>query len=59
MPESILVNKTAILDLVRIKEEFDAVIESLELMSDQEFMKSYQEAKKQVSERTFENWNEL
>ena len=57
--ETITVNKQAVLDLVKIKEEFDAVIESMELMSDKEFMGSYEKAKKQIKKRDFVDWNAL
>ncbi len=57
--ETITVRKDAIRDLVRVKEEFDAIVESLELMSDKEFMKSYRKAKEQIKNRDFVDWNEL
>ena len=57
--EAVVVSKKAIRDLVRIKEEFDMVIESLELMSDERFMRSYQRSKEQIKKRDFVNWDEL
>ena len=57
--ETIQINKQAIVDLVRIKENFDSVIESLELMSDKEFMKSYNKSKDQIKKREFDDWNAL
>ena len=48
MAETITVNKEAIIDLIRVKEEFDSIIESLELMADKEFMESYKKAKEQI-----------
>lgn len=59
MEDNLCINKAAIADLVRIKEEFDSVIESLELMSNEEFMDSYQKARMQVKEREFSDWNAL
>ena len=59
MADTICVKKDAILDLVRVKNEFDAIIESLELMSDKEFMDSYKKAKEQIKKREFVDWNEL
>ena len=59
MANTITVNKEAILDLVRVKEEFDSIIESLELMADKEFMESYKKAKEQIKKRDFADWNEL
>ena len=57
--ETIQVNKQAIVDLVKVREDFDAIVESLELMSDEEFMKSYNKSKEQVKKREFEDWNAL
>ncbi len=59
MSGTIAVNKDAILDLVRVKEEFDSIVESLELMSDKDFMDSYKKAKEQIKQRDFADWNEL
>ncbi len=57
--ETLLVKREAIVDLVRVKEEFDFIIESLELMSDSEFMSSYAKSKWQVEKREFVDWNDL
>ncbi len=57
--ENVTIDKNALMDLVRLKEEFDSVVESLELMSDKEFMDSYGRAKEQIKKREFEDWNEL
>lgn len=59
MAQTINVSKEAILDLVRVKEEFDTIIESLELMADKEFMDSYKKSKEQIKKREFADWNEL
>lgn len=53
------VNKQAILDLVRVKDDFDTIVESLELMSDKDFMDSYRKSKEQIKKRKFVDWNEL
>ncbi len=57
--KTIQINKQAIVDLVRVKEDFDAIIESLELMSDKKFMESYNKSKQQVKKREFDDWNAL
>ena len=57
--ETVKVNKQAILDLVRVKDEFDTIVESIELMGDKEFMDSYKKAKEQIKKREFVGWNEL
>ena len=59
MAETISVNKKAILDLVRVKDEFDSIVESLELMADKGFMDSYSKAKEQIKKRDFADWNAL
>ncbi len=59
MANTTTVNKEAILDLVRVKDEFDSIVESLELMANKEFMASYAKAKEQIKNRDFANWNDL
>lgn len=58
-PETVEVNKKAIKDLVRVKEEFDAIIESIELISDKTFMASYEKAQEQIKKREFDDWDGL
>ncbi len=53
------INKKAIGDLVKLKEEFNSIVESLELMNDEDFMISYKEAKEQIKKREFANWDDL
>ena len=57
--EKISINKNALVDLVRLKEEFDSVVESIELMNDKKFMESLIISKKQIKNREFSDWNEL
>ena len=59
MTDTVSIDKKALIDLVRLKEEFDSVVESLELMSDKEFMDSYGKAKEQIKNREFDNWDDL
>ena len=59
MASMISIRKDAIMDLVRVKTEFDSIIESLELMADNEFMNSYKKSKDQIKKREFVDWNEL
>jgi len=59
MTETISIRKDVIIDLVRVKDKFDAIIESLELMADSEFMSSYKKAKEQIKKRDFVDWNGL
>ncbi len=57
--ETVKVKKAAITDLLKIKEELDIVVESLELSQDKKFMKSYKKAKHQIKKREFDDWNKL
>ncbi len=59
MDKKISLNKQALADLKRVKEEFDVIVESLELMDDVSFMESYKKAKEQVKKREFDDWNAL
>ena len=57
--EKVSINKTAINDLLKLKEEFDTIIESLELIGNEDFMNSYKKAKEQIKNREFVDWDEL
>ncbi len=59
MGKTITISKEAFDDLVRLRNEFDTVVESLELMKDKEFMDSYRKAKEQIKKREFVDWNGL
>ena len=59
MEGTVSVNRQAIHDLIRVKDEFDSIIDSLDLMSDKEFMNSYKKSKEQIKNRDFDDWNEL
>ena len=59
MSETICIRKNAILDLLKVKAQFDTIVESLELMADKKFMKSYEKSKEQIKKRDFADWNEL
>ena len=59
MAGTISVRKDAIMDLIRVKNEFDSIVESLELMSDSEFMGSYKKSKEQIKKRDFAECNKL
>jgi len=59
MNGSVLIDKKALADLFRVKEEFDSIIESIELMSDKDFMDSYKKSREQVKKREFDNWDDL
>ena len=59
MASTVCIRKDAIIDLVRVKDEFDTIVESLELMADKDFMDSFNKSKKQIKDREFVDWNEL
>lgn len=59
MTGTIVINKKAISDLVRVKKEFNSIVESLELMTDKKFMASYKRSKEQIKKRNFAKWNGL
>jgi len=59
MAETIAVNKQAIFDLIKVKDEFDSIIESLELMADKGFMESYNKSREQIKKRDFADWDAL
>lgn len=59
MAATVMVKKQAIIDLLRVKEDFDTIVESLELMGNKDFTTSYRKAKEQIRKRNFADWNEL
>ena len=59
MANMVYVNKDAIVDLVKVKDEFDSIVESLELMANKEFMRSYKKAREQIKNRDFDDWSKL
>ncbi len=57
--ETISINKRAVEDLIKVKDEFDSIVESIELISNPQFMKSYNKAKEQIKKRDFDDWDKL
>jgi len=57
--ETVVVNKQVVEDLIKVKDEFDSIVESIELMSNPQFMKSYNRAKDQIKKRDFDEWDKL
>ena len=57
--KTVTISREAFGDLIQIKEELDTVMESLELMENEEFMESYKKAKEEIKNREFVDWNEL
>ena len=59
MQKTITLDTNMFQDIMRVKEEFDAIVESIELMFNNEFMVSYSKAKQETENREFVDWNEL
>ena len=57
--ETITIDKKAFVELMKLREEFNLIIESIELSNDKEFMESYKRSKEQIKNREFANWNEM
>ncbi len=59
MENTVCLTKEAVADLIKVKNEFDSIVESIELMADKKFMSSYKRAKQQIEKKDFVDWNEL
>ena len=57
--ETITIDKKIIFDLVKLKEEFELIVESLEIMSDSKVMESLKRSEEQIKNREFANWDAL
>ncbi len=57
--KTVTISQDAFEDLIRIKEDLEVVMESLELMENEEFMVSYKKAKEEIKNREFVDWDEL
>ena len=53
------VGQKAMADLIRIRDEFDSVIDSLEFMNDNEFVDSLKRSDKEIEKREFADWDAL
>lgn len=57
--ETVTIDKKAFTELIRLKEELDLVVESIELMNNKNFMESHKKSKEQIKNREFANWDDL
>jgi hypothetical protein len=57
--ETIKVNKQALVDLLRLKDEFELIVESLEIMNNPEIIESLKKSEEQIKKREFADWDEL
>ena len=59
MEKTITIDRQAFVELMKLKEEFDLIMESIELSNDKEFMESYKKAKKEIQEGDLVDFDEL
>ena len=52
----ISIKKETVRDLVKVRDKFNIIIESMELMSNKEFMGSYKKAREQIKKQEFADW---
>lgn len=57
--ESVTIDKKDINELASLVSELNDRVESLQLMSDKEFMESLKRSKEQIKKREFADWNDL
>lgn len=57
--KEVCITKSAIEDLAKLTNEINNRVESLELMSNKEFMTSLKKSDMQVKKREFADWNDL
>lgn len=57
--EDITIDKKAWSEIIRLKEELDLVVESIELSNNKEVMESLKRSEEQIKNRDFADWNEL
>lgn len=57
--EQIIMEREAFVNLMRLKEELDLALESIELMNNSEVMESLKKSEEQIKNRDFANWDEL
>jgi len=57
--ESVKINRNEIIELARLINEINDRIESLELMSDPEFVESFRKSKEQIAKGELGNFDDL
>jgi len=57
--ETVTIDKRAFIELMKLKEELDLIMESIELSNNKEFMESLEKSEEQIKNREFANWDEL
>ena len=59
MEKTITINQNDLAGLIKVKEELDLIVESLELMNNPEVMESLKLSEEQIKNRDFADWDEL
>lgn len=59
MEKSITIDRKALIDLIKLREELDLIVESIELASDPELMESLKRSKEQIEKGELVDWDEL
>ena len=57
--ETVKINKEALAESVKLTNEVNDRVESLQLMGDQEIVEGHNKAKKEIEERDLGEWDEL
>lgn len=57
--ETITINKKALSDLIRLKKEFNSIVESIEIASNPEIMASLRKSKEQIKKGELVDFNDL
>lgn len=59
MENKVIINANAIEDLVKLTNEINNRVESLELMGNKKFMNSLKKSKEQIKKRKFADWDAI
>lgn len=57
--EQVTVDRKVIVDMARLLDEVQLNLESLELMSDPDFMAGHERVKEQIKNRDFGDWDDI
>ena len=57
--ETVTIDRKAFVELMKVKEEFDLIMESIELSNNKEVMESLRRSEEQIKKREFAHWNDL
>ncbi|MEE8358910.1 MAG: hypothetical protein V3R82_05825 [Candidatus Hydrothermarchaeales archaeon] len=57
--DKVHMSRKAFEEIMEAKEHLDTLMESVELINDEEFMEGYRQAKEDIKEGRFEDWDKL